>query len=347
MMRLFARMVAASCLALVVIGAIVQFHPDGPSGVAARTAQIVVMLSSVLVALRWWFGPWPDHARAVGFVIWADCALAVVAVTMSTPESRLCATLYLGLVGVFAGFLLGGRILAVHCAFGAATIGGIVGRATLFDGADLFQLFIYIIPAVTWVVVVPLGGGLGLITAGRLAISRTARWALYDPLTGLRNRRGMYAAVEATLAGRTPPATVVMAVCDIDSFKQLNDGQGHAAGDAALIAMAQQLKAVARQDEITARIGGDELVLVAFGADERPVDDVLSRLASMTRVDVDVVAATASVGIASNSTADPHFDIDDLLRHADAAMYEAKRAGGARAVSYRPAGAVPEALGVN
>ncbi|WP_319454106.1 MULTISPECIES: GGDEF domain-containing protein [unclassified Mycobacterium] len=326
--------IGASCVLLAVLGVIVQFHPDGPHGVAARCVQVAVLMSAALVGLRWLLGRWPSHAYAVAYIAWADCALAATAFTMSTPEARVCTTLYMAMLGIFACFILGVRILILHCVFGAAVIGAIVGLAMLSDPAEGFRLFVFYMPALAWVVMAPVGAVI-LIERGRLAIGRTARSAHYDPLTGLRNRRGMYFAVERTLARRTDSATVVMAVCDVDRFKQLNDQLGHAAGDAALIAMAQQLKSIAKHDEITARIGGDELVLVAFPDESGAVDDLLQRFVLLTRVDVEGAAPTASVGIASNTTDDPHFSVDDVLRHADAAMYEAKRAGGGSCVVYR------------
>jgi diguanylate cyclase (GGDEF)-like protein len=334
LVRPFMGFIGVSCLLLAALGVVVQFHPEGPHGVTARWVQVGVLLSAVLVGLRWLLGRWPSHAYAVAYIVWADCALAATAFTMSTPEARVCTTLYMAMLGIFACFILGARIVALHCVFGAAIIGTIIGWAMLSDPTEGFRLFVCYMPAVVWVVVAPVGGVI-LIGRGRLAIGITARSAHYDQLTGLRNRRGMYAAVEATLARRTGCVTVVMAVCDVDRFKRLNDQLGHAAGDAALIAMAQQLKCIARHDEVTARIGGDELVLVAFPDESNAVDDVLRRLAPLTRVEADGAAPTASVGIASNTTDDRHFCVDDLLRHADAAMYEAKRAGGRCCVVYR------------
>lgn len=334
LLRPFMGFIGISCLLLAGLGVIVQFHPYGPHGVAAHCVQIGVLISAVLVGLRWLLGRWPSRAYAVAYIAWADCALAATAFTMSTPEARLCTTFYMAMLGIFAAFILGLRIVILHCVFGTAVIGAIVGWAMLTDPSEGFRLLICYMPAVVWVVMAPVGGVI-MIDRGRLAISRTARSAHYDPLTGLRNRRGMYAAVQSTLGRRTDSATVVMAVCDVDSFKQLNDQLGHAAGDAALIAMAQQLKSIAQHDEVTARIGGDELVLVAFSEESDAVDDLLLRLVPLTRVDVEGAVPTASVGIASNTTDDPHFSVDDLLRDADAAMYEAKRAGGGSCVVYR------------
>jgi diguanylate cyclase (GGDEF)-like protein len=334
MLRMFARFVAASCFVLAGAGVIVQFAPAGPDGVVRRSLQAAVAASAVVVGLWWLLRPWPRYRRAVAFVIWADGALSIAAITMSTPHARLSTTLYLGLIGVYVGFLLGGRILLAHCCFCGALIAGITGWAVLVEHKTVLGLFVVFTPALVWTVAVPLGG-LVLIDVGRSSIRRTAQSAHYDPLTGLRNRRGMHAAVAAAIR-RTSPASVVIAVCDIDRFKSFNDGNGHAAGDAALLSLARTLQTLAGENEITARIGGDEFVLVAFMNVEDDTSMLLSRLEPLTHGEVDGVAMTASVGVAGHPTDDPHFSIDDAIRHADDAMYEAKRAGGARCAIYGP-----------
>lgn len=338
-MRLFTRIAAASCFALAVLVAMVQFHPAGPSDTAARCAQAVVLLSATAVGARWRWGLWPSYRQAVIFAVWLDVSIAVLAVTMSTPVAGLCVVLFMGLNGVFVAFLMGWRTQTVHLAFCCAVIAVIVTDAAFGASEDLATVALLLAPTLTWVLVVSLCGS-WLVEYGRKAVRETARSAHYDPLTGLRNRRGMYAAVKSTLSRTGDPFTVVAAVCDIDRFKQLNDRDGHAAGDAALVAKAEQLRLLAARTELTARIGGDELVLVAFAADtdtetDVAVRDLLNRLDPLTRAGADV-PPTASVGIAAHSTSDPHFSLDDLLRHADAAMYDAKRGGGGACVVYRP-----------
>jgi diguanylate cyclase len=332
MLRIFTRLVAACCFALAGAGVIVQFAPAGPHGVVHRSLQAAVAVSAVVVGLWWLLGSWPRYRHAVAFVVWADGALLISAITMSTPHARLSTTLYLGLIGIYVGLLLGGRILLAHCCFCGALIAGITGWGVLVDHKTVLGLFVVFMPALVWTVALPLGGVV-LIDIGRSSIRRTAQSAHYDPLTGLRNRRGMHAAVAAAIR-RTSPTSVVIAVCDIDRFKSFNDGNGHAAGDAALLSLAGTLQALAGEDEITARIGGDEFVLVGFVNVEDDTSVLLRRLEPLTHGEVDGVALTASVGVALHPADDPHFSIDDAIRHADDAMYQAKRAGGARCAIY-------------
>jgi diguanylate cyclase len=335
MRSVFNGLVASCCFTMAGLAVVVQFDSAGPEGMVRRFLQAGVAVSAVVVGARWLRRPWPRYREAVAFVVWADIGLAIAASTMSTPEARLCSTLYLGIVGVFVGFLLGGRILLAHCGFCLALIIGLVGWAVLFEHRTVMGLFVIYVPALTWTVTVPLGG-LTLIDIGRNSIRRTVRSAQHDPLTGLRNRRGMNAAVSSAIRRSSPPSAVI-AVCDIDRFKAFNDGQGHAAGDAALLSLAKTLQSLAGDGEITARIGGDEFVLVAFVDDEADLSALLSRMEPLTHGDVDGVALTASVGVAWQTVADAPFSVDDAIRHADAAMYEAKRAGGARCAVYGPA----------
>jgi diguanylate cyclase len=334
-MRAFSFVVVAGCFMLAALCVVVQVHPAGPTGTASRSVQIAALISGVVIGYRWLRRPWPRYGVAVAFVVWADSAVTAAAVTMSTTEARLFTTLYLGVIGVFVGFLLGARLLALHCAFGAAVIAGITAWAVLVQHASLFGLFVIYMPALMWVVLIP-SAGCVLIESGRRAIVRVARSAHQDQLTRLRNRRGMHAAVQRVIAGRkASPVTLVVAVCDIDRFKRLNDDWGHSAGDAALIAMAERLRSIAYPDEVAARIGGDELVLVRFAEGPDDVPALVRRLAVLTRIDVEGTELSVSVGVASMATATPHFSLDDVIRHADAAMYGVKRAGGGACAVYQ------------
>ncbi|WP_280835226.1 GGDEF domain-containing protein [Mycolicibacterium frederiksbergense] len=337
-MRVFARIASAGCFSLAGLCIAIQFHPAGPNGVGARVVQAAVVVSALAVGSRWLWWPWPVYRQAVVFAAWLDASVTVLAVTMSDPVAALCVAMFLGLNGVFVAFLLGWRMLLAHLAFCCAVIAAIVAYAALTERGDLATLILLLAPTLTWVLVVSVCGGM-LVEHGRRAVRKTARSAHYDPLTGLRNRRGMYAAINGALARATGPVTVIAAVCDIDGFKNLNDTNGHAAGDAALIEIAEQLKSRATGTDITARIGGDELVLVAITPDTASIDtmigELLTRLEPLTRVHAVGLPLTASIGIAAHSTADRHFTTDDVLRHADAAMYDSKRSGGATCAVYR------------
>jgi diguanylate cyclase (GGDEF)-like protein len=123
--------------------------------------------------------------------------------------------------------------------------------------------------------------------------------------------------------------TIAVLFVDLDGFKTINDSLGHAAGDRVLIEVAQRLSRAARASDTVARLGGDEFVLLMESAgDQSECANFVRRLLQMLCQPVIVggqpVDISASVGIALYPD---HGDRHELLSHADAAMYAAKRAG--------------------
>jgi diguanylate cyclase (GGDEF)-like protein len=138
-----------------------------------------------------------------------------------------------------------------------------------------------------------------------------------DPLTGLLNRRAFEerAAGELARARRTGEPFAAL-VIDVDQFKQINDREGHAAGDAALVALAEALTAELREIDSVARIGGDEFAILLPATDVTGARTIAERLRRRSAVAISV--GTAVYGV-DGLTA------DDLARAADAALYDAKR----------------------
>jgi diguanylate cyclase (GGDEF)-like protein/PAS domain S-box-containing protein len=141
-----------------------------------------------------------------------------------------------------------------------------------------------------------------------------------DSLTGLLNRAALDRAI-AELAEGQP--TVLIAFCDIDDFKSINDARGHVVGDDVLCALAGALRGVVRADDLIARMGGDEFVVVIPGVDNADEARVLGeRLVRSARtLDIDV---SLSVGVCGPG---PAAQTKAMRRIADEAMYEAKRRG--------------------
>ena len=153
-----------------------------------------------------------------------------------------------------------------------------------------------------------------------------ARAASLDPLTGLINRRGAAAAI-ADAAARPRNESVALLVIDLDGFKDVNDNSGHLAGDVVLQRVSQALRATARLEDMVARWGGDEFVVVA-ALDEARAVALGDRLRDTIRARAEVDASTpvtGSVGVAVRET-----PVDEVswLQRADDAMYLAKRSGG-------------------
>jgi diguanylate cyclase (GGDEF)-like protein/PAS domain S-box-containing protein len=164
--------------------------------------------------------------------------------------------------------------------------------------------------------------------------------AFHDALTGLANRPLFYDRIEHALTrGARADAQVGVLFVDLDDFKQVNDGLGHAEGDRLLQEVARRLETCLRSGDTAARLGGDEFgVLLEDVAGPDAVTAaaarVLEALAEPFELGGREVFASASVGMALSTPQDR--GVEEFLRKADLAMYEAKRAGKHRAELYAP-----------
>ena len=156
--------------------------------------------------------------------------------------------------------------------------------------------------------------------------------AFYDGLTGLANRRLLVERLEQALRrSELDRKTHALIFIDVDRFKSINDSLGHVTGDEFLVAIGNRMKGVVRGNDLIARFGGDEFVVLledVAGQDEAVI--AARRICAAVQQPMVLsggyeMVATVSVGIAMT---DPGKTTDDLLRDADVAMYEAKIRGG-------------------
>ena len=149
-----------------------------------------------------------------------------------------------------------------------------------------------------------------------------------DPLTGAGNRRAFYERLELMLGRPRRPAA--LALFDLDGLKEINDRSGHEAGDEVLRQVARRALATVRAADDVYRVGGDEFAIVVDG-DADVAERVSHRVRNaMTAQRRGPVLPTISVGISAypEHATTP----DDLMSRADAAMYDAKHAGGNKVV---------------
>jgi len=179
------------------------------------------------------------------------------------------------------------------------------------------------------------------------AKEKAERLARTDELTGLDNRRaffdrGQQVFRQAHRSGR--PVAVIM--LDVDRFKGINDGHGHAAGDVLLKALADSVRTLVREADILARLGGEEFALIL---PETGLEQALA-VAERLRLTVEGLTVawgyeqlrcTCSLGVAAGSGAD--LNLDGLLAAADQALLEAKRRGRNRVVAAAGGGAAASA----
>ncbi|MDO8108083.1 EAL domain-containing protein [Isoptericola sp. b441] len=155
---------------------------------------------------------------------------------------------------------------------------------------------------------------------------RTA--ALYDPVTGLPNRRLFLERLEVAVRQhrRRPNRTFAVLFADLDGFKLVNDSLGHLAGDELLQVVGHRISRELREGDTAARFGGDEFAVLLHDADPDHLLAVADRLqrciAAPQTLGGEEVAVGASIGITTSQTS--HADAEDVLRQADIAMYHAK-----------------------
>ena len=164
--------------------------------------------------------------------------------------------------------------------------------------------------------------------------------ALHDPLTGLANRVLFRDQVErAMAASHRRRAKVAVLFLDLDNFKVVNDSLGHRAGDRLLVEVGRRLSGTIRATDVAARQGGDEFTILLDGIHD--VDEarasaarIAAALGKPIELDGRSIVVGVSIGIAM--AGGPEIAADDLLAHADAAMYEAKGQGRARNAVFDP-----------
>ncbi|MEN1927750.1 diguanylate cyclase [Luteimonas sp. MJ250] len=164
------------------------------------------------------------------------------------------------------------------------------------------------------------------LAASRLELEWLSR---VDPLTDLANRRQFDERLGLALKRQQRHAIPIALLCmDIDHFKQVNDGHGHAAGDIVLKAFAQRLCDSVRETDLVARLGGDEFVILIEDASPGAAEAVARKVVAAMAEPVDVggtrLTVSTSIGVAYARQA---ADAAGLMASGDAALYEAKKAG--------------------
>jgi diguanylate cyclase (GGDEF)-like protein len=171
-------------------------------------------------------------------------------------------------------------------------------------------------PVLAWLAVFGTAAVVGTVVMGLVSVLRLAATA--DPLTGLANRRAWDERLDEEMerTRRTGTALSVVLI-DLDGFKDVNDRDGHAAGDHLLQTLARAWQTQVRGGgDFLARIGGDEFAVIAPGSDQMGIHRLIRRL--------DEAAPVGTHFSAGEATWDGKESAPDLLRRADLAMYETK-----------------------
>ncbi|WP_333874838.1 PAS domain S-box protein [Methylobacter sp.] len=175
------------------------------------------------------------------------------------------------------------------------------------------------------------------ITLSKAAAEKIEQLAFYDPLTGLANRRLLLDRLQQALASSARSRLEgALLFLDLDNFKALNDTLGHDIGDLLLQQVAERLKACVREGDTVARLGGDEFVVILENLSKQGIEaalpaeivanKILAALNEVYRLGKHEYRNTPSIGVTLfNEHKHPH-KTDELLRQADIAMYQAKKA---------------------
>ena len=215
------------------------------------------------------------------------------------------ANLYL-LTATVAGLLFSVRATLAH--IGAAAVW--YAAVLAFGPASVDS------PVLAWLAVFGTTAVVGAVVIGLVSVLRLAATA--DPLTGLANRRAWDERIDEEMArSRRTDAALSVVLMDIDGFKDVNDRDGHEAGDHLLQAIARAWQTKVRDGgDFLARIGGDEFAVIVLGSDQIGIRRLIRRLEE---------AAPAGTSFsAGGATWDRTERASDLLRRADLAMYETK-----------------------
>ena len=193
--------------------------------------------------------------------------------------------------------------------------------------------------------IVPIAGGGWIdinedITERRQHESEIAHMAQHDVLTGLPNRLQLREKLGPMLdSRRKADGDLVVHFLDLDRFKEVNDTLGHAIGDALLKQVAERLRSCVRAEDMVARIGGDEFVIVQMATDPSTeaaglaarLIEVVSAPYALSGHDV-IVGTSVGISVAADATV----DAETLLAHADMALYRSKEDGGATYCFFKP-----------
>jgi diguanylate cyclase (GGDEF)-like protein/PAS domain S-box-containing protein len=169
------------------------------------------------------------------------------------------------------------------------------------------------------------------VTSMHVANRELREAAAHDALTGLLNRRGFLELAQPLFAQNAMSHLAVIIV-DLDFFKRVNDQFGHVAGDQVLRALAEVIQAVFRRDDLCARLGGEEFLILLPMTHLAESFSVAERLRQWVERDIhtpDEVAVTISLGVAERRQDET---LTHLLERADQALYAAKRAGRNRVI---------------
>jgi diguanylate cyclase (GGDEF)-like protein len=324
----FVYTVILGALPLMMLGS--PLGPDNPLTTGIAVAAGVCGCGAALL----WLLRWPTRRQSLAYNVICSACTAATCLVLSSPYAGLMGCTIFAVIGGFVAYfhvmahVMGNCALALICT-------AITASRLVDDTGDISLTVASALTVIALNVGVPFGIH-SLVHSLRIDLRNSDR----DPLTGLLNRRTVYNAVHEIAVAQQASVGIRLnvTIIDLDQFKKLNDTLGHAAGDEALVDVGAVLRENCGGDAVIGRLGGEEFVI----ADSDPAAD---HARTVERVRAGIAETpfhiTASLGTCSviaepgMAMRHPEF-VDRLIRVADAAMYESKRAGGDRVHHVHP-----------
>lgn len=294
-------------------------------------STIGVVICATLAVSIWAVDASPRTFRLVAHFLYFVAFMAVSYAIYGLKLASVISVYFPAIVLLAAAQLLGARAAVF---WGVPSL-ALVAAATFFPPGierEVSEVTVFAVRAATLLTI------LSFAVWFRMSQDRQSaeleRRAATDPLTGLANRRELDRRLgEALLRAERFQRQGAVVFVDLDGLKRVNDAYGHAVGDALIILSADRIANVTRSVDTPARVGGDEFVILLSEFDVPKGGEIFGRkllavLCEPATIEGQTLEPSASVGVALFP--DVSLTADELLGAADDAMYQAKRAGGAR-----------------
>jgi diguanylate cyclase (GGDEF)-like protein len=292
------------------------------------TAHVVLLnaIAAVFVVAvsAFWLTRWPTRIQSEIFGVVAATCIAGWSLTQSTAALAAVGCSALAINTGYVALFHSNKLLVLNVGLGVAV--SVAAAVHLARESGIGTGI-----AAFWVISM-LNLSIPLAMRGMArAMGTYALRADHDSLTGLFNRRGFISALTRRLANPHPDDIhLTMVMIDLDAFKRINDTYGHAAGDRALIAVADALRQNAAPTAVLCRAGGEEFLIAATSAspDAEPISAPLGTAVAALPQQLTASIGTATAELQPIGTFDTLGLIEKLIDVADNAMYIAKRRGG-------------------
>ncbi|OBH07594.1 diguanylate cyclase [Mycobacterium sp. E1747] len=303
--------------------ALLAASSDGPRG-SVPVAMMWVAVAGGAAGVLLWTWRWPTRRQSIVFALTCNTAVALACLAHPNPLAALIGCIAFATFGAYMAFLHTTGLVLYNFAV-AAAVGSWEALSLARSGhPSLAVVDLWLVIEVNIALPLAIRILMRALTGDLLKADR-------DPLTGLLNRRTcQHEALGMLLARRGIDSHLVVMLIDPDHFKSINDRLGHAAGDRALVAVAQALLA-ASGDSVAARSGGEEFLL-AGTSKTCNAESLAGQMCGV--IAASAAGVTASIGTAcadlDDTATEPQSVLAELITAADAAMYQAKRLGGNR-----------------